>query len=386
MNMKNLNAALVLITAVASAQAFAGDKTGNGGGAWVCRDGIGQITSAELFELHGKDLAIRRSDAPVYGQIEFALAILEQRSAERVPAIKRFLNQIMFGPHRHVEANRAIAPIGDSGVETIERDGPCTLEYAIKVEDRPGSNPPFDVLVDDKIINAMPNTDQAALWTHEAVAKYNRATFTAGGPGLRNTSSAQHVVAQLYSLIPFAGVPSPRDGIPAHGGYVCKSQGYGTPASEFYAFTAPNGTDARIQFARFGGVELIAPITSDFGPSDRAHSLIMSGFDIPQFIRKDLSNPKWPHVQDELGHFFLGSWVMTQYDAIGEFRLATVVRYPTNRHGVTTGALPKTGKLWATYQIPAELQIPGITAPANCTSSGVPQLYCDDVIECSARR
>src|SRR4051794_20098658 len=82
---------LFAILAVASG-AVAGNETGHGGGAIVCRNGMGQVTSAELLDLwEGKvelGLTIVDSSLPVEEQIATQLRRLVARSPLKAPYVR----------------------------------------------------------------------------------------------------------------------------------------------------------------------------------------------------------------------------------------------------------------------------------------------------------
>ena len=152
---------------MASSVAFGGGDSSSGGGAMVCRDAQGNVKSAELLDLWevqlGSDHAVvSRSDKEVHEQI--ADALLKIKSSFGDYTSKQIEDRVAYvqARVRHVPPKIKISAPQDA-MNDFFQEG-CALEGVAKFSDKQDT-----LWIDNQIFEALPKTDQAALWIHEAV-------------------------------------------------------------------------------------------------------------------------------------------------------------------------------------------------------------------------
>lgn len=196
--------ALLLISAIAPA----GEKGGNGGGAFICPDST-QSLVLDLFEagvprLVTKDgLTIPSSDAPVEDQIQNAFKRLGTDTwvYSEVSGLYALIKQVV----QQVPVPRGSIAWPADAVNPLIKPG-CTPTGVILYRDSVSGALGIEVggdymYVDRESLSALPNQQQAALWVHETVYKYLRAKI-----GAEDSTLARRIVARLFSNIPVSDV------------------------------------------------------------------------------------------------------------------------------------------------------------------------------------
>lgn len=180
-----------LLGLLATGPLLAGNSSGGGGTAVVCRDAGKKILSVELLDLFegGLIAKIVRTDLPVKQQLDaiskrLSLLVYDSEGYETIRA--------------RVEAHRHLLPAGvhldllDDALPIIHKDG-CQIEQFARYTEW------GDVLVDSELASFLEqhpggNTDLAALIVHESLYAFIRAKKTAD-----NSKQARRVVGKLFS-------------------------------------------------------------------------------------------------------------------------------------------------------------------------------------------
>jgi hypothetical protein len=260
MKMRKLNVIPLLFSAalLQAIPAFAGTDVGNGGGAYVCRDAQGQITSAELADLYigqsrygltiPKDETKYADPEAERDAIELAVfgAIRKLREGNRVfanavrQAYNRSLKHLkLTGPKdRLVQFNDALQP--------IEKEG-CPREQLANYTDV------NELWVETKIWNALSITDKAALRVHEAVYKVLRSDPYQAA----DSRHAVRLVAHAFSTFRFESVVAL---MPDRPDAVCR-------ADQGWAFSVYRDSEGEpiAQFTEAYGLPAFAKLTARLG-------------------------------------------------------------------------------------------------------------------------
>ena len=147
--------------------AFAGGESSSGGGAMVCRDAQGNITSAELLDLweiqFREDKAqVVRTDEDMETQLENAVLRVKGGYGSKAESeLRKVLGEVRSSI-LEVKPGIELSPPTDA-LNTFNQVG-CKLEGVALFNDRKNR-----LYINPSILNAMPRTDQAALLVHEAI-------------------------------------------------------------------------------------------------------------------------------------------------------------------------------------------------------------------------
>jgi hypothetical protein len=202
--MKSILATILLLSGL-QAQAIcpSGPSTSGGGGAFVCRDSNGQVTSSELLDLwEAKNLLnwkVEYSKDPVDAQIKKALSRLASVNSHIASEVEKELVKIRSEAF-YLPATIALnAPLDANHLYT--KPG-CPLEGMLYYD---GNRMPSAGLVVDNTIfkKLLTTTDVAASWIHEAYYKVYRDMINPGTMaafGLKKDSvSSRKMTGCLFS-------------------------------------------------------------------------------------------------------------------------------------------------------------------------------------------
>lgn len=244
---------LVSLTTHFAPQTFAGGMEGGGGNSVVCRDSLGKMISAEVFDLfEGRAL---------YGYIPKENADDFKSQARRIAKkmddatatnffekeTERILNEMRFLP-----ADVALRPVDDSN--SIIKPSNCELfQTAIYLSNK-------RVYFDSNIWALLTETHRAALVSHEVFYAYLRLADET-----KDSGRARQYVSYMFSGQNLKAKWSPTDFGPFE---VCQSKrentvnGTTTPAVQFYTGLNPDGT-WKISFRYFNGLSVLGSAEID---------------------------------------------------------------------------------------------------------------------------
>ena len=301
-------ASLLMLTGLANA----GEKGGNGGGAWVCYAPNGDIKTAELLDLKEAEtdplnLTIARPGTPADAQLEERLRALAAHDPDTVAKMRQVL-ALLAQPGRWKPVDDStrfqLAPPVDTALKVIRRERGCSLQGAANYDDSSDI-----VTYDPEIYAAMNPTDQAALRFHEAYYKVMRgAPFYAA-----NSRFARRMTGAIFSDEGLSLIP-PTQGI-EYAQYECDAPG----KYHFYIIPLLN-TLVRMQFTEIAGRKPIEITYADLqitpNPTgDRqvigqkvAAGLLQSTRKIPKTISWF---KEWTTGQNDRNTFFYNAWMST---------------------------------------------------------------------------
>ncbi len=193
---------LVAVLLLAVIQVKAGPSTSGGGGAFVCRDSKGQVTSSELLDLwEAKNLLnwkVEYSKDPVDTQIQKALSRLKLIDTYIADVVEKELIKIRAEAFYLPSTIALNAPVDANHLYT--KPG-CPLEGMLYYD---GDRMPNAGLVVDNTIfkKLLTPTDVAASWIHEAYYKVYRDVLYPGtmpfGPQ-KTSISSRRMTGCLFS-------------------------------------------------------------------------------------------------------------------------------------------------------------------------------------------
>jgi len=248
---------LLVIMSVISLPVWAmGGTEGHGGGGILCTDGSGKIFSATLLDLWEVDkddkspLFIPRSEEPKALQLERALTKLSQFDPTTAKAMRAVLADLEKPEKRvPIPNDKRLVPPTDTQLQYLKKEKNCSLVGIASFDDK------NDILsVDQEFIDAMSQTDQAALDFHEAYYKVQR-------------QSPAHVTSSIYTrrmtAAIFAGRPvlriDPKTGL-NKARFECDA---GSGKYHFYILKDGSTNGTQVQFTKIAGRALIDRVVYD---------------------------------------------------------------------------------------------------------------------------
>lgn len=187
----------------AAEDARAGQGVGNGGMAVVCRDShTNRIKSARLYDFNEAEfpnvLATKREPLPIHRE---KTSVEKQREDawKRLVQVDRGMDMFLtvyfhVVKFKFLPKEEVLLPTFDATLPVYGKAG-CKIEQlAVTVESADKESEFEDVLVSQSIYDALPNTDKAGLYFHEALYQYARFAFQA-----EKSDEARRVNAILFS-------------------------------------------------------------------------------------------------------------------------------------------------------------------------------------------
>ncbi|QDK45905.1 hypothetical protein DOM22_12470 [Bdellovibrio sp. ZAP7] len=225
-----------------------GGVDGGGGKSVVCRNSKGQITSAQTLDLFEAKNVYNLKLTSFAGTSEEISAKVQGKLKDSIgsgydynPFYVR-VNRIM----KFVPASAVIKPIDDAAEVVLPKN--CQLEQlAHYVDDE-------TLLVSQEIWNHLSNTEKAALISHEAVYRVDRAF------GAKDSRRARRIVAHLFSDFAFEEV---NGGIPK-GAKSCTASLNGRMTYQFNYYPSTDGKNTVMQFEWFDGKPVFTKKTATF--------------------------------------------------------------------------------------------------------------------------
>ena len=191
--MKFLIAVLLSLTSVA----YAGHGEGNGGGAIVCADGKGEITSAKLLDLWEMEQkypgSIERSEDAKEIQLERAVNRLRNYDGALAEKVERVLATLDQKKITHLASEGMLAPPNDTMIKFLKSPRNCPLTGAAIYNDQEDT-----LTIDSEVLGKMSETDLAALDFHEALYKVQRIDIAKSS----NSVSARLITGGIFSNLP----------------------------------------------------------------------------------------------------------------------------------------------------------------------------------------
>ena len=239
-----LFASMIALNTFTSISAHAQRDTGNGGGAWVCRNQDGSH-SVQLLDLHEGELdglVIPRSKEPIVDQLEIALNKFAKFSPETVEKMKTFLIALPDRTHPINDSDVfQLPPPSDTKIKKMRREKDCSLQGVGRYDDGTET-----FTIDPLLFKVMEPTDLAALQFHEALYKVMRT----GGAYVQSSMEVRKVVAAIFASAP-VGINDPETGI-SEASSICTTHDSRYPNEnryQFYIIPMKDGSH-RIQFTR----------------------------------------------------------------------------------------------------------------------------------------
>lgn len=193
--------AVAFIAGLTSFQAEAGTKTGNGGGAWVCRDkanSILWIQLVDLFEAWGDfNLTLTKFNSPYEVIVEQVKAKMLEGGSAHLNKLSPFideLNDLKEGSQRIIYTDDPL-PIIEDAYYMVPPFGPLCEEGKIRYEQVVRYDDGGPITVQRQLFNALSDGSRAALVIHEGTYAYRR------GLGDRNSSNTRKIVGLAFSTI-----------------------------------------------------------------------------------------------------------------------------------------------------------------------------------------
>lgn len=177
-----------------SSLTFAGNGEGNGGGAIVCADGTGAITSVQLLDLWEFEKkypgSIVRTDEPKSLQLQRAIEKLARYDKALARKVSIVLATLESKKEPLDERQGILAPPSDTLIRALRTPRNCPLSGAALYDDAK------DMLtIDEEVVGEMGPTDSAALDFHEALYKVQRM----GIAKPKNSVSARKITGAIFS-------------------------------------------------------------------------------------------------------------------------------------------------------------------------------------------
>lgn len=175
-----------------SLSAIAGDK-GNGGYSVVCRDNLGQITSAELLDIYEGRVIYKKNYAVELNTVDDLINIAKSRVANYAAFANKLNRELKL-----VNENIIFIPAGneleptDDAFPPIKKQG-CKFEQLANYQDS------GELLISQEIFDHLDNVNKAALFIHEAVYSYRRKAL-----GETTSQNSRKLVAQIMAKNPDA--------------------------------------------------------------------------------------------------------------------------------------------------------------------------------------
>ncbi|QLY24105.1 hypothetical protein [Bdellovibrio sp. KM01] len=225
-----------------------GGVDGGGGKSVVCRNSKGQITSAQTLDLFEAKNVYNLKLVQFSGSAEQISAKVQAKLKDSIgsgydynPFYVR-VNRIM----KFVPASAVIKPIDDAAEVVLPKN--CQLEQlAHYVDDE-------TLLVSQEIWSHLSNTEKAALISHEAVYRVDRAF------GAKDSRRARRIVAHLFSDFAFEEV----NGDMPKGAKSCTASVNGRMTYQFNYYPSTDGKKTVMQFEWFGGKPVFTKKTATF--------------------------------------------------------------------------------------------------------------------------
>jgi hypothetical protein len=226
-----------------------GGVDGGGGKSVVCRNSKGQITSAQTLDLfeatnvYGLKLSsfsgtAEEISAKVQAKLSGAMGL---NGYNYEPFYKR-VNRIM----KFVPPSSVIKPIDDAAEVVLPKN--CQLEQLAHYLDDE------TLLVSQEIWNQLSNTEKAALISHEAVYRVDRAF------GAKDSRRARRIVAHMFADFAFEKV----DGDLPKGSKSCTATQNGRMTYQFNYYPSDDGRNTIMQFEWFDGKPVFTKKTATF--------------------------------------------------------------------------------------------------------------------------
>lgn len=248
--------------------AHAGNREGNGGGAWVCGNADGSIARAELLDLREAEqrgLMVERTNLISHDvQLKFALKKLAAVDPALVARMQKVLDNLKEVP---APENMVLAPPADTGLKFLHGEANCSLQGVANYDD--GLNQ-LDYSSDIK--EAMSETDIAALYFHEALYKVQRDSI----PVTISSTAARNLTGAVFSSSPLQ-VASPREGS-ENASFSCVAENRAAEETYHFYIIPMNNGQSRVQFTRIAGMKLTEAATFETTTKDRVSQSIEEGF------------------------------------------------------------------------------------------------------------
>ncbi len=240
----------LLVWAVHGNAAPQGGVDGGGGGkSVVCRNSKGQITSAQTLDLFEAKNVYNLKLTSYDGTVEEISQKIQAKLKATIStdeydygSIYKRVNKIM----KWVPPSVVIKPIDDAAEVVLPKN--CQLEQlAHYIDDE-------TLVVSQEIWNHLSNTEKAALISHEAIYRVDRAF------GAKDSRRARRIVGHLFSDFTFEKT---LEGVPATAKSCTAKQGE-RMTYKFYYFPSEDGKSTKMQFQWYDGKPVISKKTATF--------------------------------------------------------------------------------------------------------------------------
>ena len=272
--------------------AHAGHGDGNGGGAIVCADGNGVITSAQLLDLWEFEKkypgSIIRSSEDKQLQLDRAVEKLAKYDKALARKVKDVLANLDAKKKALNEEEGILAPPSDTFITALRTPRNCPLSGAALYDDKSDT-----LLVDQQVLDNMGPTDLAALEFHEALYKVQRG----GIAKPKNSVSARKITGAIFSN--FEKLPEYKS--PLHGtnlaAHKCVSRHEKTNNIVDQIYIIPFGPQkVRVQVIKILGERVFDKTYIDITP-DKSHKGLLARLHQGLQLRNRLST-----LEDRRGH------------------------------------------------------------------------------------
>lgn len=285
--MKTLISALLLTSTLA----IAGHGEGNGGGAIVCADGAGKITSVTLLDLWEMEAkypgSIVKTNVPKEEQLAKAVERLSKYDKDLAAKVADVLVDLESKKVDLLADDGILAPPSDTLIKSLKTPRNCPLSGAALYDDKKDT-----LTIDPEVIKKMTQTDLAALDFHEALYKAQRNSIARP----TDSVSARKITGAIFSNLPsIPGYEHPTRGI-SKADFQCSSKS----GDLFYITGQPNDAQ-RVQVVAILGERVFDKTIFDVTNENSHHNLadrLATGF--KKFHRLPLnSNDKWanPYIK-----------------------------------------------------------------------------------------
>ena len=166
--MKNYNRLLAVLGMLSALPVFGGERTGNGGITYVCRDQSGKITKARLLDLWEPSTfkPAQTNAVTEETQLENALAKIQAAEPNRIQYLKMEIDQAKAN-QLHVDKP---LPLSNDALPDYTPEPGCQFEQ-VALYGWVNETGKYQLRIYDEIFNSplLSNSDRAALWLHEGL-------------------------------------------------------------------------------------------------------------------------------------------------------------------------------------------------------------------------
>lgn len=234
---RNICASLVALAVLLGAHPAHAEKTGNGGGAWVCRESNGAIRWSQLVDLFEAENEFGLNLSTFTGQVRDVVAQVQYRIHQ---ADRKFADEL--APYlqklAHLEPNPPQVTHVEDVLKTID-DSLYRLEPAprrcaggaLKFEQVANYKVSGQILVQADLFASLPIAHRAALVLHEAIYAYRRELAED-----QNSVATRRLVGLIFSEIAITELTKELDAILGRRGGPVGMKFVPIPAGAYWVF------------------------------------------------------------------------------------------------------------------------------------------------------